>query len=131
MSVAPINELSISGSSASLTINSATAGASPNSTGSTGFTYAITTNQANKKITGSIDSNMPSGTTLNIILNAPHGATSAGVQALSTTATTLVTGISKLAQSGLAMTLGFATQPSAGVINSFNRTITLTLLDGP
>lgn len=131
MSVAPINELAISGASTTLAITSATAGTAPVDAESKGLTYAITTNQTNKKITGSLDSNMPSGTTLQLVLNAPSGATSSGSQALSTTDISLVTGISHLAQAGLGMTLNFGATPAAGVISSFNRTVTLTLLDGP
>lgn len=130
MSVAPINELAISGTASTLAVTSATAGNALIAANSSGMTYAITTNQTNKKITASLDSDMPTGTFLELTLNAPSGATSAGSKVLSTIDSTLVTGISTLAESGRAMHLSFGAEPIAGVIPSFNRTLTLTLVDG-
>lgn len=128
--VAAINELAISGTAPVLTINSATAGSTPNPVSSTGLTYSLTTNLSNQKITGSLDSNMPKGTTLMANLAAPSGATSAGTVELKSKAVDLVTGISTLNASGLALTYTLNATTDAGVIPSTVKTVTLTIVNG-
>mgnify|MGYP007089160183 CR=1 FL=1 len=130
MSTSAINELAISGSAPTLSISTAVAGAAPTSSASSSITYAITTNETSKKITGAINTNMPSGTTLSINLAAPSGASSLGNTSLSTTVADLVTGISTLNESGLSIDYTFAATAAAGVIASFTKTVTLTIVDG-
>jgi hypothetical protein len=79
-----INQIAFSGSP-SLVINTATAGTDP-SAATAAATWAVTTNQSGAKVTASIGSAMPAGVTLSVNLAAPTGATSAGAQALGTTA---------------------------------------------
>ncbi|HEX9940011.1 MAG TPA: hypothetical protein VGB15_22945, partial [Longimicrobium sp.] len=67
--VQAINQLAFTGSP-SLVISTATAGSAPTSV-TANASYAITTNESNRKITASIDGNMPSGTTLSVSLAAP------------------------------------------------------------
>lgn len=122
-----IDTISISSSSISLTINSATAGSAPAAATNTSSTYAITTNGTNRRVYASIDSNIATtGLALNIQLAAPTGATSSGVVTMSTTAQNLVTGISNQYQSGMlisyTLNCTINTPPT-----SASRTVTYTL----
>jgi hypothetical protein len=123
-----INQIAFSGSP-SLTINTATAGSNPTAA-TAGATWAVTTNQTGAKITASIGSNMAAGLTLEVDLSAPAGGTSAGAQALSTTAVDLVTGITKLAQSALGVTYSLNATAAAGVVASSSKTVTYTITGG-
>lgn len=126
--VAAVDQISVAGSP-SLVVNSATAGSALNSATASG-TYAVTTNGSNRKITASIDSNMPSGVTLTVSLGAPTGATSAGTVTLSTTAQDVVTGITTVNQSGLSIGYGLAADITAGVVPAGNKTVTYTITAG-
>jgi hypothetical protein len=130
-SVLAINELAVSGNPGALAVSGATAGSDPSTATDSSTTFAVTTNQSGQKITGAINTAMPSGTSLNLTLGAPSGATSAGAIALSTTTTNLVTGISTLAQASNAITYNFAATAAAGQVSSTSRTVTLTLTAGP
>ena len=123
-----INQIAFSGSP-SLTINTATAGSNPTAA-TAAASWAVTTNQTGAKITASIGSNMGAGLNLSVDLSAPAGGTSAGVQALSTTAVDLVTGITKLAQSALGVTYSLDATAAAGVVASSSRTVTYTITGG-
>ncbi|HEU4994885.1 MAG TPA: hypothetical protein VFT29_08695 [Gemmatimonadaceae bacterium] len=123
-----INQIGLSGSP-SLVINTATPGSNPTPV-TAAATWAVTSNQTGAKITASIATAMPPGLTLSVNLAAPTGATSAGPQAISTTAVDLVTGITKLAQSALAVTYSLAATPAAGVVASSTRTVTYTITGG-
>lgn len=124
-----INEISVSGSPAKLTISTATAGGNPDNVTDSSTTYSITTNETGKKITGKIDTNMPSNTQLEVNLTAPTVGTSSGNVALSTTAADLVIGISKVADSDLQITYILSATVAAGVVNETSRNVTLTLTD--
>jgi hypothetical protein len=128
--VQAINELAVSSPTASLTVNSATAGSAPSVATDTSTSYAITTNQEGRKITGVINSNMPTGVTLSVTLAAPTGATSLGKQALSTLAADLVTGISTLNESSKGISYELAATSAAGVVASATKTVTLTITAG-
>jgi hypothetical protein len=128
--VTAINELSISGNPAPLTVSTATAGGAPNSVSDSTTSYSITTNETNRKITGALNTDMPSGVTLSVSLAAPAGATSAGPQALSTTAADLVTGISTLNETAKTITYQLSAASAAGVVPSGTRTVTLTITAG-
>ena len=123
-----INQISFAGSP-SLVINTATAGSNPTSA-TAAATWAVTTNQTGAKITASIGSNMPAGLTLSANLSAPAGGSSAGAQSLSTTAVDLVTSITKLAQSAIAVQYSLDATPAAGVVSSTTRTVTYTITGG-
>ncbi len=129
MTVEAISEIVVSGAP-SLTISTATAGSAPDAAQSTVATYAITTNETNRKITASINSAMPTGLTLKITLAAPTGGTSAGAVALSTTAADVVTGIANVAESGLAITYDLEATAAAAVQANTERTVTLTITAG-
>jgi hypothetical protein len=124
-----INEIAITGTP-SLTINAATAGQAPDAVTNSGSSWAITTNEVNKKVTASLDAAMPTGVTLKAQLAAPSGATSAGSVALGTAAVDVVTGISKLNASGLGLSYNLAATSAAGVVESDTRTVTYTIVSG-
>jgi hypothetical protein len=128
--VMAINELSVSGSPAAMIVNTATAGLAPDPVFESSTTYAITTNETNRKITGALNSNMPSGMVLAVLLVNPTGATSTGYQYLTTAPVNLVTGISTLNQSGLTIGYIMAATAAAGVVPSATRTVTFTITAG-
>ena len=128
--VTAINEFSVSGDPAALTVNAATAGSQPDEVTNAATTYAITTNGTGKKITGILNTAMPTGVTLKVNLAAPTGGTSIGDVTLSAVAADLVTGIATLAESAKAITYKLSALVTAGVVASANKTVTLTIADG-
>lgn len=123
-----INEISVSGDPDNLVVNSATAGSQPNDDTDNSTSWAITTNQTARKITGAINSNMPYDVTLEINLVAPTASgSSAGDVSLSTTAGDLVTSIETVAESGLTITYTLSATVTAGVVSQAQKTVTLTL----
>lgn len=127
--VAAVNEIAFAGAP-SLVVNTAIAGSAPTSATSAVATWAVTTNQTGAKITASINAAMPAGLTLSANLAAPAGASSAGLQALSTTAVDVVTGITKLNASALGVTYQLDATAAAGVVASTTRTVTYTITGG-
>lgn len=125
-----IKAMSASGDPGKLVVNSATAGSSPDDATDNSTSWAVTTNLSNTKVTGSIDTNMPSGVTLTVSLAAPSGASSSGDISLSTTDQDLVTGVSQVAESGLTITYTLSATTGAGVVAEDTRTVTFTLLEG-
>jgi hypothetical protein len=126
--VEAINELSVSGNPEALIINAAVAGAAPTSVNNDATTYAITTNETGRKITGAIGTAMPAGVTLTANLTAPTGGSSTGAVTLTTVAQDLVTGISTLNESGKGITFDLSATSAAGVVASANTTLTLTII---
>ena len=124
-----INEITFTGAP-SLTITTAVAGSAPTSVTNATAVWAVTTNQSGAKITASIPTIMPSGLTLSADLAAPSGGSSTGSQALGITAVDLVTGITKLAQSSLAVTYKLDATVAAGVVSSASRIVTYTITGG-
>jgi hypothetical protein len=129
MQVDAINLISVSGTP-SLTISAAVAGGAPTSVTSTGNTWAVTTNQSGSKITASIPLAMPSGITLSASMGQPTGGTSAGYQALGTSAVDLVTGITKLNETGLSLSYKLDATSAAGTLSSTTRVVTFTITGG-
>jgi hypothetical protein len=125
--VAAINELSVSAATAALTVSTATAGSAPDAVSDATTTYAITTNETGRKITGAIDTAMPAGVTLTANLAAPTGGTSAGAVTLTATAADLVTGIATLNESAKIITYGLSATSAAGVVPSASKVVTLTI----
>jgi hypothetical protein len=129
-----INRVSVSGP-ASLTVNTATAGSEPTDAVSSGITWAITTNQAAQKVTAELTAasggNMPANVTLSANMAAPSIGTSDGAVSLSTTPVRLVNGITRVAQSGMALTLTLGATVAAGTVSSTTRDILYTVTTGP
>jgi hypothetical protein len=129
MQVDAINLISVAGTP-SLTISAAVAGGAPTSVTSTGNTWAVTTNQSGAKITAKIATAMDPGITLSASMAAPTGGTSANYQALGTTAVDLVTGITKLNETGLALSYKLDATAAAGTLSSTTRVVTFTITGG-
>ena len=126
--VRAINEITVSGSP-SLIISTATAGSAPDAVTAAG-TYNITTNSNSaRKITGALDSNMVAGVTLSVTLGAPTGA-SATKQPLTTAPVDLVTGISKLNETGKTITYELQATSAAGEVAAATKTVTYTITAG-
>lgn len=125
--IGSIDAIAVSGNPGPLNVTAATAGSAPSSASDASTTYAVTTNNTARRITASLATNMPSGVTLSVALAAPTGATSLGAVNVSTTAATLVTGISNIAQAGLAITYTLTASPSAAQVTAATNTITYTI----
>ena len=128
--VSAINELSVSSNAVSLTVNAATAGSAPTAATNSATSYAITTNETGRKITGAINTDMPAGVTLSATLAGPTGATSSGKKVLSSVTTDLVTGISTLNESGKGIGYELSATSAAGIVPSASKTVTLTITAG-
>jgi len=124
-----INEITVTGSP-SLTVSYAEAGQEPSGVTNSSSSCAITTNGTNKKITASIDSAMPAHVTLKVNVAAPSGSgTSKGDVILTTSASDLVTGISKTVDSNMAIIYKLDAAVLAGVLSTDSITVTFTLSD--
>jgi hypothetical protein len=123
-----VNQIAVAGNP-TLAITTATAGSGLTSAIATGSSYAITTNEANQKITASINQAMPAGVVLEVQLDAPGGALSAGTVQLGTSSADVVTGISATAAAALPITyrLNASTQVQLGPTA---RTVTFTIVSG-
>ena len=108
---------------------SAAAGSNPTQATDNASTWAVTTNQSGAKISASLNSDMPTGLTLQVSLGAPAGASSVGAVTLSSASADLVTGVSQVAANGLAMNYTLDATPAAGV-TSGTRTVTYTITGG-
>jgi hypothetical protein len=127
--VTAINQIAVTGTP-SLVINTAAAGSAPTTVTSSGNSWSVTTNQSGASITASIPTAMPAGLTLSANLVAPAGATSSGSTALGVTAATVVSGITKLNASALALTYTLDATAAAGVVTSSTRVVTYTITGG-
>lgn len=130
--VQAINEISVSGDPAAMTISLATAGSEPSPVTDASTTYSITTNESSRKITGQITTggNMPSGVILEMNMTAPAGGSSAGYVTLdSSNASDLVTAISKESELNKAITYRLSATITAGVVASDTRVVTLSFTD--
>ena len=125
-----INQIAVSGNPAPLVLNSAAAGSAPTSVTANGSTYAITTNEANQKITASIDQALPIGVTLDVTLAAPAGAASIASVPLSTSGADVVTGISSVAAGALPITYRLSATPTVQMAAPAARTVTFTIVSG-
>ena len=118
-----INEVSVNGELNTLVISSQKGSSTNNAT------WAVTTNETNKRLVGSIDADMPPGVTLRMELEAPDKAFSNGPVVLSTTPQDLVTGISRVAQNNLKVIYTLFAETDSSV-EQWQRVLTLTLTDG-
>jgi len=124
-----VNQIGVSGAPAPLVINTATPGSAPASITAGGTSYAITTNEANKKITASVDQPLPAGVTLEVQLAAPSGAASANYVSLGTSSADLVTGISSISAASLPITYRLSATPAVQM-SAQARTVTFTIVSG-
>lgn len=126
-SIDPISEIAFSGDPAPMISSQAIAGNNPMDVIDNSTFYAVTTNGSSEKVVACLDSTMPNGTTLCIMVGAPNGAVSAGPVDLDTSNQNVVTGITQVAQSSLAVTYVFETTIVAGIIPTTTRVVTFTL----
>jgi len=126
--VLPINEISVKGNPQELIVRVAPSDSQPKEIMDMNTTYAITTN-GKKKITGKIDTPMPTGTALKINLGAPKGSIAAGDVPLTTNDADLVLGINKVAAPNLKITYKFSALYQGGEVSG-SRAVVLTLVDG-
>ena len=124
-----INLIGVSGTPAPLVINTATAGAAAASVTAGGTSYAVTTNESNKKITASVNQALPAGVTLEVQLAAPSGASSADYVQLGTSSADVVTGISSTTASSLPITYRLSATPTVQM-SAQARTVTFTIVSG-
>lgn len=127
LAVSPINELSISGSTVTLTILDPGTPTDPAAATDSSTRFNITSNSANTKIKAKLDTAVPTGTTLTMNLQAPGSATSSGDISLTTTDQNVVVGIVKNASIDNVITYKFTTTPAAGVFTNVTRKVTLTI----
>lgn len=118
------NSLTLSGNPSSFTISTATAGSNPPAVTNTSTTYSVST-VGTLTISGAINANLPTGTSLQVSLAAPSGGTSQGLQTMSTTSQNLVTNVKAVSKvSGLAITYQLTATADAAPVT--NKTVTLT-----
>lgn len=92
-------------------------------------TYGFTANEANRKITASLDEAMPNGSSLAVTMAAPAGARSAGETVLGTGAVDLVTAIPASQSSGLPVR--YAVRAPGGLSDPEQRLVTYTVTAAP
>lgn len=129
-SVVGIDELRVSGNPGPLTVDTASAGEAPVAASDASTSYALTANQASRKITAALDSPMPAGISLAVFLAAPAGAASAGTVVLGAVSADVVTGIGGIDQAGMSITYTLQAQAAAGTIAPSSRAVTFTLTAG-
>lgn len=125
--VGSIDSISVSANPGALNITTAVAGSAPPSAVDATTTYAVTTNNTARRVTGSLATAMPAGVTLSVALTAPSGGTSAGAVTLTTTSNALVTGIAHVASSGLSVTYTLTATLSAAQVAAATNTLTYTI----
>jgi hypothetical protein len=128
-SVGSLTGLTVTSSSTSFHISTATPGSAPTADMHTAGTFCVYSNASSATITGKINSNMPSGGSFTLTLDAPPGATSTA-QNLTTTASNLITSIS----AGTATCSGVVNYSMSVTVSyvygSGSRTLTLALTTG-
>lgn len=128
--VEAVDVIGVSGDPGKLTVVAPAAGEAAADAVDASTTWAVSTNGSNRKVTGEIDTAMPTDVTLSVQLAAPTGGTSAGSLALSIAAVDLVTGITTLEESGLAVTYTLSAEATAGAVTETARQVTYTVLEG-
>ena len=118
----PINEISINQGINSLIM------AFDDSRNEGKATWAITTNENNKRVMGSLDEEMPPGIKLFLELQAPQGSESNGPVNMSTDPQDLVTNISRVAQGDLNIKYKLIAESNIEKIE-IQRVLTIVLVD--
>ena len=124
--VVAMNRVAIASASASLTMQRPSAANVRTTAAVAGSSYGITTNEANQKITASLNAPLPRGVSLSVALAAPDGAKSKGTKALGTASADVVTGITAVSASELPIT--YTLSGSAEKIGP--RVVTYTITSG-
>src|SRR2546423_3741800 len=121
-----------SGNPRTMTVTGAVAGSQPLTVTDNFTTYTVSALAIQpRKITAQINTNMPGGVTLTILLVAPSGATSSGRVALDNTARDVVSNITNTIPQARTIEYQLTATVSAGVVPISTRTVTLTLVNYP
>jgi hypothetical protein len=128
MEIRPINQLAVIGTT-SFTIAASKGAVKPGVT-TAAASYAITTNEENRRITVAIDEALPEGVTLRMRMDAPEGAQSLDAVTLSTSPQTAVAGISRLNARELGIAYELVTGTGVVVPAKTTRTVRVTLVSG-
>jgi hypothetical protein len=124
--------LSVTGTPATMTISGAIAGSQPLTLTNNATTYTVSAlPTAPKKITAQINTSMPAGVILTVLLVPPSGATNAGRVALDNIARDVVSNITNALPQARIIEYQLSATVSAGVIPSSTRTVTFTLVNYP
>jgi hypothetical protein len=124
--------LSVTGTPATMTISGAVAGLQPLTLTNNATTYTVSAPLLlPKKITAQINTNMPPGVTLTVLLVPPSGATNAGRVALDNIARDVVSNVTNTLSQTRTIEYQLSATVSAGVISSSSRTVTFTLVNYP
>ena len=124
--------LSVNGTPATMTISGTFAGSQPAILTNNSTTYTVSALPIlPKKVTAQINTSMPAGVTLTVLLVAPAGATSAGRVTLDTIARDVVTNVTNALPQARIIEYQLSATVSAGVIPSSTRTVTFTLVNYP
>lgn len=127
MEIRPINQLAVRGTTTFTIPSSQTRVATVVSSTAS---YAVTTNEDNRRIVVALDEALPAGVTLGMRMDAPTGAQSADEVMLSTVPQPAVTGISRLNAADLGIAFSLTTDKAAVVPRSTTRTVRVTLVSG-
>jgi hypothetical protein len=124
--------LSVTGTPSTMAISGAVAGSQPATLTNNATTYTVSALLIlPKKITAQINTNMPAGVTLTVLLVPPSGATNAGRVALDNIARDVVSNITNALPQTKIIEYQLSATVSAGVIPSSSRTVTFTLVNYP
>ncbi len=125
-------QITVSGSPAQMHISTAVAGFAPTSVSNSSTTYTVSKPVAphSYTVTAQLNTTMPANTTLDITLQSAGNGSSAGAVALTTTAKTVISGIT-LKVTGATITYNFNAAAAAGVVPLQTRRVTLTVITVP
>lgn len=128
MTVPVLDLIDVSGDPQPLVIAVGIAGEDPPPVSDSSTTWSVVTNGSNRYVVASLDENMPTGTTLQLELDAPNNTgASNGAQSLSVNPAVLVSNMGSVAQSDMGITYTFSVTTEANP-GSFIRTVTLSLM---
>lgn len=128
MDIRPISRIAVAGTT-TFTIPARTR-ADASSVSSAAASYAVTTNEENRRISVALDAPMPAGVQLRMRMDAPAGASAEDDLTLSTAPQTAVTGISRLNAKDLAIVYSLIMDGGAVVPAATTRTVRVTLVSG-
>jgi len=123
-----LNRMAVSGSPAPMVISTATPGVAPDPVIASGGTYTLTTNERNQKIVAALDELLSAGVTLEVALDAPVGALSAGLVPLGIDDVDVVSGIRATVTSPLPITYRLSATELAYVPGAQSRSVTFTII---
>lgn len=125
-----VDFIAVSGNPATLRVQTAVAGSQPDAVSDQTTTYSITTSIGTSKIVGQLNAALPSGVTLQVMLEAPTGGTSLGLVPLNTTPSDLVTNlpIISLLSSNRSITYTLSATVNAAPFSTQNVLVTYTIM---